>query len=328
MTGLDSADDNCYSATLRRMTLKRPLVVQIAELIQSDGMEIGAHLPAQMLADRLRVSRSPVNEALKRLHSHGLIERAPNRGYFLARQETAESVAAALGEHDADDTDAVYFQIAEDLLKEELPDIVTESQLRLRYGVTAGELTSVLARIANEGWAERRPGYGWEFSGMIRTPDSLLQSYRLRLALEPAALLEPNYRLDPMVLARCRQAELDLLSGRIETTGADRLHERGVRFHESIVEASGNPFFIDAVRRVNRVRRVLSYRSMQDRERYRQHCEQHLDVLALIEQDRLPEASRALHQHLLSTLDNVGKIRAILGAKPRDGVIKRFTIEA
>ncbi|MCK3261901.1 FCD domain-containing protein, partial [Escherichia coli] len=86
-----------------------------------------------------------------------------------------------------------------------------------------------------------RPGYGWEFSSMMTTPDSLLQSYRLRLALEPAALLEPTYRIDKAVLARCRAAERHLLDGGIDSDSADQLHERGVRFHESLVEASGNP---------------------------------------------------------------------------------------
>jgi DNA-binding GntR family transcriptional regulator len=69
------------------------------------------------------------------------------------------------------------------------------------------------------------------------------------------------------VIARCRAAELHLLQGGIETDTADQLHDRGVRFHESLVEGSGNPFFIDTMRRVNRVRRLLSYRSMRDRSR-------------------------------------------------------------
>src|SRR5256885_8984978 len=50
------------------------------------------------------------------------------------------------------------------------------------------------SRISQEGWIERKPGYGWTFAAMLTTPDSLLQSYRLRMALEPAALLEPGYR--------------------------------------------------------------------------------------------------------------------------------------
>ena len=193
-----------------------------------------------------------------------------------------------------------------------LPDEFSEVQLKTRYALTAAQLQAVLNRIAQEGWAQKKPGYGWEFSSMLTTPDSLLQSYRLRLALEPAALLEPGYRLDPQILARCRAAEMHLLEGGIETDTADQLHERGVRFHESLVEASGNPFFIDTIRRVNRVRRLLSYRSMQDRKRYKEHCQQHLQVLALLEKDRNEEASEALRSHLSSTLKNLKEISGLL----------------
>ena len=98
----------------------------------------------------------------------------------------------------------------------------------------------------------------------------------------------------------------------IETDTADQLHDRGVRFHESLVEASGNPFFIDTVRRVNRVRRLLSYRSMQDRKRYKQHCQQHLHLLDLLARDRNQEASDAMREHLQSTLKNLTKIRELL----------------
>ena len=147
---------------------------------------------------------------------------------------------------------------------------------------------------------------------MLTTSDSLLQSYRLRLVLEPAALLEPGYRLERTTLEKCRAAEMHLLQGGIETDTADQLHDRGVRFHESLVEGSGNPFFIDSVRRVNRVRRLLSYRSMKDRSRMKQHCKQHLRVLYLVEHGRNEEAAEAMRTHLESTLRNIEKIQRIL----------------
>lgn len=300
------------------MTPQKSLATQIVELIHMDGLAVGAHLPAQMLADRLRVSRSPINEALQQLHEKGVLSRQRNRGYFVAQAvpARADELAAELGLQEHDVLTDVYFRIADDLLRGELAAAVTETQMRARYQLTPAQLNAVLGRIANEGWAERRPGYGWEFSGMMRTPDALLQSYRLRLALEPAALLEPGYHLDPAILARCRQAELHLLAGGIETDTADQLHDRGVRFHESLVEASGNPFFIDTVRRVNRVRRLLSYRSMRDRKRYKQHCEQHLHILELLEQGRNADASQALREHLQSTLSNIGQITDILATEP------------
>lgn len=294
--------------------IDRTIATQILELIRNEGLMAGAHLPAQMLADRLRVSRSPVNEALALLHEKGILTREKNRGFFVAKPviESLSDVVDELGLAETDIVTSVYFQIAEDRLKGALPDEFSEQMIRTRYGLTSAQLTAVLTRISQEGWAERKPGYGWQFSPMLTTPDSLLKSYRLRLALEPAALLEPGYRLDRKVLERCRDVEKHLLAGGIETDTADQLHERGVRFHESLVEASGNSFFIDTIRRVNRVRRLLSYRSMQHRERYAEHAKQHLEVLELLEREKNEEASEAMRQHLLHTLDSLSRISEIL----------------
>jgi DNA-binding GntR family transcriptional regulator len=113
-------------------------------------------------------------------------------------------------------------------------------------------------------------------------------------------------------LARCRAAEKRLLAGGIETDSAEALHERGVRFHETIVGASGNPFFLDTVRRINRMRRLLSYRSMIDRTRYRQQCEEHLEILDLLKAGQNAQAASALRRHIHNTLHNFGLIKGIL----------------
>ncbi len=296
------------------MSHDRSIATQIVELIQHEQLPAGAHLRAQMLADKLRVSRTPVNEALALLHEKGIVTREKNRGFFLAQPVTASAtdLASQLGLSAPDVVSAAYFQIADDLLKGTLPAEVSEQAIRTRYRLTATQLNAVLTRIAQEGWGERKPGYGWQFSAMLTTPESLLQSYRMRLALEPAALLEPGYRLDPRTLAQLRAAEVHLLEGGIETDTADQLHDRGVRFHESLVEASGNPFFIDAIRRVNRVRRLLSYRSMRDRARYEEHARQHLHVLDLLERGRNQDASEAMREHLGHTLTALARITEIL----------------
>jgi DNA-binding GntR family transcriptional regulator len=296
------------------MPLDASIPARIVELIQAEDWPVGSHLPAQKLADRLRVSRSPINEALQVLHDKGLVQREPNRGYFVAKKVTGPSHRAldALGLGSAEATDPLYLRIADDRLRGDLPDEFTEALLRKTYGVPQGEIDAVLSRIAGEGWAEKKPGYGWAFSPMLTTPDSLLQSYRMRLALEPAALLEPGYRLEPAVIERCRAVERHLLEGGIETDTPLQLHDRGVRFHEALVEGSGNAFFIDTIRRVNRLRRLLSYRSMQDRKRYKEHAKQHLHLLALLDKGRNEEASQAMREHLSSTLRNISKIRGLL----------------
>ena len=313
--GLDDAHN------VGTMPVDQSIAAQILEFIRHEGLEPGAHLPAQLLADRLRVSRSPVNEALALLHEKGVLRRERNRGFFLTQTVDVPStdLAQALGLPEGGATTSVYFQMADDRLRGLLPDEVSEAQLKARYSLTAGQLQAVLGRIAQEGWIQKKPGYGWEFSTMLTTPDSLLQSYRLRLALEPAALLEPGFKLDRQVLARCRAAEQHLLDGGIETDTADQLHNRGVLFHESLVEASGNAFFIDTIKRVNRVRRLLSYRSMRDRQRYKEHCLQHLELLQLLEQDRNEEAATAMRTHLQATLNNLARISTLLGTDSPGG---------
>jgi DNA-binding GntR family transcriptional regulator len=286
------------------------LAAQILEHIRSHGLPPGTHLTAQEMAERFGVSRFPVSQALRLLASKGVLAHERNRGYFVADAEPAS--AEALGLAGRDDLSGAYFRIADDHLHGRLPEPASEASLRDMYGLSRGQLNGVLSRIAQEGWAERRQGYGWSFSPMLTTPESLEQTYRVRLALEPAALLEPTYRLDPETAARCRAAETRLLAGAIETDSADALHERGVRFHETIIGASGNPFFLETVRRINRVRRLLSYRSMIDRRRYRQQCEEHLQILDLLEAGRNEEASQALRRHLEHTVDNLKEIRPIL----------------
>ncbi len=120
--------------------------------------------------------------------------------------------------------------------------------------------------------------------------------------------------------ARLRAAEERLLAGAIATDSADALHERGVRFHETIVGASRNPFFLATIQRINRVRRLLSYRSMLDRTRYPQHCREHLKILDLIERERNEEAAAALRCHLEGTMRNLRKIKALLDAKENGAV--------
>ncbi len=146
---------------------------------------------------------------------------------------------------------------------------------------------------------------------MLTTPEALIQTYRLRMALEPAALTEPGYRLAPTTIERLRAAELRLLDGAFETD-PPALHERRICFHESIVGACRNPFFLDALRRINRVRRLLSYRSMVVRARYREQCREHLDILGLLEEGRNTEAAEALRAHLVTTIRNLDQIRPLL----------------
>ncbi len=289
----------------RRASLTNDLAAAIVSHIRAEGLASGHHLPLQDLADRFAVSRPPVALALQALAEQGVVRHEVNRGYFVADQ-----ASAGAGEAETlTPLRRIYFQIAEDRLNGVLPDQVSQTQLRQTYNLTNSEFQELFGRIAREGWAERRPGYGWSFPPILTTPQAMEHTYRVRLMLEPAGLLEPGFFLSPERAERCRQREQALLDGEIETLSADALYERGVQFHETLAEASGNPFLIDALRRLNAIRRLLAYRAMLDRQRYYRQVREHLEMLDLLTQNRNAEAAKAMRAHLQNV---VTSLRAVL----------------
>lgn len=293
-----------------RSELTEDLAASILEYLASEELPAGTHIPSQKLADHFKVSRSPIGRALHLLSKKGVVSHEEHRGYFV--NDNVPRKPEAIGLSRQSDLTRVYFSIAEDRLAGRLPDQTSEAHLRQRYGLSRAQLNELLTRISQEGWAERRPGYGWTFSPVLRTTKSLDQTYRLRMAIEPAALLEPDFKLPRLQLERAADVERRLLDGAIETMSADELYERGVRYHEMLAEASGNVFFLDALRRVNRIRRLLAYRSMIDRRRYYTQAREHLEILNLLRGERNEDAAIAMRQHLEAVVKNLKEIKSLI----------------
>ena len=106
-----------------------------------------------------------------------------------------------------------------------------------------------------------------------------------------------------------------MLAGEIEHASSDALYERGVRYHEAIVGASGNPFMLEALQRVNRVRRLLVYRTLVDRQRFYRQAREHLAMLDLLEAGRREEAAEAMRAHLAAVMSSMAAARPLLEAR-------------
>ncbi len=66
-------------------SLPTQLAHQILERVKFANISAGDHLSEQHLADALRVSRTPTRQALQQLEQMELVERRPNRGFFLTK---------------------------------------------------------------------------------------------------------------------------------------------------------------------------------------------------------------------------------------------------
>lgn len=278
-----------------RSELSSQIARRLVEMMRSGALPVGSHLREQMIASQFGVSRSPVREALHVLAGKGIVIHVPNRGFFTADDSSmdgADGMAPDVG------PDESYRTIAAERLAGRLPDRFTAADLGRRYDLNRAEVTKIIGRMAEEGWIERLPGYGWTFVQVLTTPESFALSYRARLVIEPAALLEPTYSIDREAFARCRVQQTALAEGQMKTVSSVELFAIGSHFHEVIVACCGNPFLIDPLKRINRLRRLLEYRAMVDTTKFLEQARDHLQILDRLEGGDRVGAAELLRRHL------------------------------
>jgi DNA-binding GntR family transcriptional regulator len=277
----------------------KPLILQLAnrivDRIHSQGMPEGEHLVEQEMANDFQVSRSPVREALNILEKKKIVIFRPNRGFFLAR--SAVEIPKLDVEIPLSEEEQKYKQIAEDRIRGNLQGHVSEAELMSRYGISRVRLMKILMRMTQEGWLERRPGHGWNFTPILENAEALDQGYRFRMLIEPAALLEPTFRIDPLVFGRLRKEQEEILATPIDGRTPFRLYETGARFHEFIVSCSGNRYFVESIQHINRLRRLIEYSLKVDEARVEPFRE-HLEIMSLLERDKRAVAAALLKDHI------------------------------
>jgi DNA-binding GntR family transcriptional regulator len=292
-------------ASHRKWAASRPLSAlgqQIAAALLSDIAEErfpgGAHLPEQALAAQFQVSRSPVREALIALAEQDLLEHQVHRGFFVRKDLASRALERARRAFASADGDALHFEIGAQRLAGAFPEQFTEADLGRRLGLQRSAVSRAVDRMAREGWIEPRRGYGWRFTPVLTTPEAFALSYRFRLLIEPAALLEPTFAIDRATFQARGDEQTSLVRGRIRSIGSVELFSLGSRFHETLAGWSGNPFFLEAVQRINRQRRLLEYRAMVNTAAFVGQAREHLEILDLLRRGRNDEAAALMRRHL------------------------------
>jgi DNA-binding GntR family transcriptional regulator len=280
-------------AGMANTNLPSELAYGIAELIRTRGWKKGKRLPERLLAEEMRVSRSPIRAALKSLEQSGVVSFSPGEGYVIEAESLQVDEMAK-----APDEEATYLAIASDRVAGRLGDRVSESELMRRYGLSRSAVSKMLSRIASEGWIERLPGNGWEFLPMLQSDEAYLHSFRYRIINEPAAILEPTFVLNETSLRSCREQQVGLISGDLKYASALDLFEINNRLHESIVECSNNSFVIDSIRKINRLRRLMELGVREERRASVDACHEHVQILDLLLEGRRQDASDMMRLHL------------------------------
>lgn len=272
------------------------LAMQVIDLIRRQELQQGAHLTEQWVADALDISRTPARRALTFLSDIGLVERTPRRGFHLAM--SAADLAKVNLSGDGDNDEQLYFRIIDDHLGGRFTEDFTTTELCQRYGLTTRQANLVLARMESEDLIRRRAGRGWEFVRTLSTTEAHDQSYRFRLIIEPAGIREPGFSVDPEAFALHRRQQESLLHGNIMLLSRSELFRYGATFHEMVAECSGNAYLADAVKRVNRMRRMIEYNHQADRSRLVNQAREHLQLMDLLEAGDQDKAAEFMYTHL------------------------------
>lgn len=278
---------------------------KIVEHVRASRFPVGTHLGAQYLADLFSVSRIPVRAALLLLAEEGVVTSERNRGFFLAadggslpeRENQAREPATPWD-------DPLYYRLAEDWLGGRIEERISENELMRHYGVTRNRLLKVLQRATEDLWVERLPGRGWRFLSVMVSQQAYEDGYRFRMVVEPAALLEPTFRVDKAALQELADQQISLLKGGFRRLSPTELFSLNSQFHEVLIGFSNNPFFIDAIKKIDRVRRLLDFRSTSasNRERLLKQCSEHLEILDLLEKGDNAAAAEFLRSHIEGAL--------------------------
>lgn len=276
-------------------TLSSQLAADILQRIKSQSMAVGARLSERSLAEALRVSRSPIRAALQRLEREALVERHPEGGYVVG---SGALDAPSLPEIAVSPLEDAYLRIARDRLDGVLPEKISENELMRRYEVTRNQLADILRRISHEGWIERLPGHGWAFTEAMTSPEAYAQGYRFRILVEPAGILEPTFQLDEGALRQCQHEQDALVRGEVEHVSPAQIFDANTRLHETIALASGNAYIVDALKRLNRIRRLMEYRKAVDRAQALRRCQEHMVLIELLLAGKREEASGYMRYHL------------------------------
>ncbi len=273
--------------------LQQTLARQIVELIRRDRLEPGERLPEARLARTLNVSRSPVRAAIDILAREGIVRREPNRGPTLARVPEGRDGGAP----DRPEDDHLV-ALARLRRSRALGDQFTEAELMRLMALDRSASRRLLGKLESLSLVARKSGYGWQFRESLHDARAKAESYRFRILVETAAILEPGFALDPDWIGGMRERHVRMAREPWVESSSVALFEMNAEFHLGVCAGSGNRYLTEAIRRQNQLRRLNNYHWRHGAARVQVSCAEHLEILDRLERGENEVAAALMRRHL------------------------------
>lgn len=284
------------AATARPTRLQVDLARRIAQELRDGDFEIGAHLSEKSLTERYEVSRTPVRGALKLLSAQGLVSFRPNNGYFVRALSADTSLPPV--ESGGVTADELYRRLIDDRRSRTLEESFTDRDLMQRYGVPRSVLVKTLVRLAADGLIEKRHGHGWRFPMSLENTDVRAESYRFRIMVECAGLMESSFKANRPMLARMRAEHELLIADEGAPIPTHRFFELNATFHEMVAQFSGNRFVLQSVQQQNQLRQLDKHPAFYEVPDLARYIGEHLEIINALEAGDQEWAAAIMRRHL------------------------------
>ena len=275
--------------------LQLKMARSILEYLCRRRMNAGNHLTELELVDEFQVSRSPIRGALSYLAERGIVERRPNRGYFL--KVSSHELGPDGLDLPATTEEKLLVSIAGDWFENKVPRSFSEAEFRRRYELGRMAASRVLLKLSADGIITRNRGHGWQFEQTLNTRATYDESYAFRSVVEPAAIRSSSFELDRGLAEMFRRHHEAVLNASSQAAAPGTLTNIDAAFHRLLGVSSRNRFFLAVIERQNSLRRVMEYASW-SRERMLESCVQHMDILSALERGEREEAAELMQHHL------------------------------
>lgn len=202
--------------------------------------------------------------------------------------------------------EVVYHRLRDEILNGRISprERLTEPKLGKAFDVSRTPVREALSRLLSDGLVERTD---FGYAVVVPSLEDLRNLYELRITLElrgiARAIENPEVRHDEAAL----REELDRWYAlRVTPPEPDPsfvlLDER---YHQVLSRSSGNAQLTDALVAVNQKIRAVRMHDFVETDRIAATIDEHIEIVELVLDRRLPEALTALHKHVGESLEVV-----------------------
>lgn len=198
----------------------------------------------------------------------------------------------------------VFLTLEDEILSGKLKrgEVLTETSLSARLGVSRTPLRGALHRLFEEGLIDITPNRSAVVVGIGR--EELVDIYKMRIRLEGLASAEAARRINDADKQRLREI-VELCDFYIGKRDAEKLKELDSEFHSIIYRASGNRLLNKTLSELHRNIHIYRKRSLAVADRLEKSAEEHKQILAAIEAGDAEAADALTKSHIEAALNNL-----------------------